>query len=514
MRLTDVAPQVGLDFRQGAFRYGVTADPPAYMGGGVCWLDYDNDGWIDLFAVNSYGEGDIGAYGDHLPRSVLYRNDHGRVHDKAWSAPATRGEGCVAADLERRRPHRPLRHHRAERPALLEQRLRPFTEGARKAGVVSFGWHSGAAVGDVNGDGRPDLYVAGYTEPRARSRAPRAGFPTNHLGVRDELFLNRGHRRFIEVGAQVGLDPKPYDHSLGAVFTDLNNDGRLDLYVANDEDPNRAYLNVKGGPLGFRFVDRAKPRRARRPERRHGRRRRRPQLRLRAGLSSSRTHAARGTPSYRIECTGEDCALVDAREQVRGGVRRRTSPAGATPGSTSNNDGNARPRARERRHPGQEPREGRRADPGDRARVGRLGRRERRSSAPTRSRASTAAASPPPTSTTTATWTSPSARSAGKLMLLRSTGRHGPLARGEAEAVRPGRDRHRRRCRAAASSCRRCTPARATSPRRTRASTSASARRRRCSTSRCATRTARTIRRRTVPRPDRHQADRVVTALP
>ena len=52
-----------------------------------------------------------------------------------------------------------------------------------------------------------------------------------------------------------GLDPQPYDHSLGAVFTDLNGGGRPDLYVANDEDPNRLYVNERGGPLGFRFVD-------------------------------------------------------------------------------------------------------------------------------------------------------------------------------------------------------------------------------------------------------------------
>jgi hypothetical protein len=55
----------------------------------------------------------------------------------------------------------------------------------------------------------------------------------------------------------VGIDTPPYDHSLGAVFTDVNGDGRSDLYVANDEDPNRLYLNVPGGRLGFRFVDAA-----------------------------------------------------------------------------------------------------------------------------------------------------------------------------------------------------------------------------------------------------------------
>jgi hypothetical protein len=85
-----------------------------------------------------------------------------------------------------------------------------------------------------------------------------AGYPTNHLGVRDELFLNLGHRRFREVGVRAGIDHAPFDHSLGAVFTDVNGDGRPDLYVANDEDPNRLYVNVPGGPLGFHFVERAK----------------------------------------------------------------------------------------------------------------------------------------------------------------------------------------------------------------------------------------------------------------
>jgi hypothetical protein len=58
------------------------------------------------------------------------------------------------------------------------------------------------------------------------------------------------------VGAAAGLDAT-HDHSLGTLFTDANGDGRIDLYVANDEDPNRLYLNEPGGPVGFQFVDRA-----------------------------------------------------------------------------------------------------------------------------------------------------------------------------------------------------------------------------------------------------------------
>jgi hypothetical protein len=60
------------------------------------------------------------------------------------------------------------------------------------------------------------------------------------------------------VGERVGLDPAPYDHSLGAEFMDANHDGRIDLLVANDTDPNRLYLNEPGGPLGFHFIESAK----------------------------------------------------------------------------------------------------------------------------------------------------------------------------------------------------------------------------------------------------------------
>jgi hypothetical protein len=61
--------------------------------------------------------------------------------------------------------------------------------------------------------------------------------------------------KFRNVAAEAGIDKAGKDHSLGAVFADVNGDGRPDLYVANDLDPNRLYLNVGGGPLGFHFVD-------------------------------------------------------------------------------------------------------------------------------------------------------------------------------------------------------------------------------------------------------------------
>src|SRR5205085_8821303 len=101
--LTGVAARAGVEFQQGSFRHGVSDDPAAMMGGGVCWLDYDGDGRLDLFAVNSYDDPHFGEYA-RVPTSALFRNTGGGrfadVSREARAALPLRGEGCVAADLD------------------------------------------------------------------------------------------------------------------------------------------------------------------------------------------------------------------------------------------------------------------------------------------------------------------------------------------------------------------------------------------------------------------------------
>src|SRR5712691_4242583 len=275
VRLKNVASRVGLDFRQGAFRFGVSPDPAAMTGGGLCALDYNNDGWVDLFVVNSHSEADAGHWRKHggLPRTALFRNTKGRFTDvsrRSKADLAVRGEGCVAADLNGDGLTDLYITTACYDKLLWNNGDGTFTEGARAAGIRSYGWHTGAAVADVNGDGRPDLYVAGYADPNVPVPGSAAGFPNNVAGVRDLLYLNvgrdrNGHSKFREVGVQAGLEAARFDHSLGAVFSDFDGDGRLDLYVANDGDPNRLYQNVawpggrKADPagLGFRFEERA-----------------------------------------------------------------------------------------------------------------------------------------------------------------------------------------------------------------------------------------------------------------
>jgi hypothetical protein len=274
LRFTDVASDVGLDFRHGAFRWDVTPDAAAMLGGGVCWIDFDGDGWLDLYAVNSHAEREASRWRAEeggLPRNALFHNVGGRFEDVSEGSGADlaeRGTGCVAADLDL--DGRTDLYVTSDRSGTLlwNEGDGTFTDGTANAGVEAFGWYAGAAVGDVNGDGWPDLFLAGYANPTQDLPDAIQGFPNTQVAVRDLLYLSRGpgaggRPTFREAGIDAGVEVVAPEYGLGALLTDVDLDGDLDIYVANDTKPDRLYANVAwpGGVaadpagLGFRFEE-------------------------------------------------------------------------------------------------------------------------------------------------------------------------------------------------------------------------------------------------------------------
>lgn len=273
VRFVNVADEAGVDFQHGAFRWELSGDPVAMMGSGVCWLDYDRDGWLDLFIVNSYAESEAGKWQANggLPRTALFRNTDGHFSDVSQASAAdrpVRGSGCVAADFNLD-GWTDLYITTARYDELLWNNGNgTFSEGSEAAGTDDYGWHTGAVVGDLNADGWPDLFVAAYVDLNNRNPQAPTGFPSTNYGMRDLLYINQGldasgHVTFREVGEVVGLETKDFEYGLGALMTDLDDDGDLDLYLANDTNPNRLYENVPwpGGraadpqDIGFRFEE-------------------------------------------------------------------------------------------------------------------------------------------------------------------------------------------------------------------------------------------------------------------
>jgi hypothetical protein len=267
VRFESVAEEVGLVFRHGAFQFGTDPDPAAMMGGGVCWIDYDRDGWLDLFATNTWSNGEWGEWREQgLPRSQLFRNDAGSfvdVTDDTGTGLETRANGCVAADLDLDGWTDLYVTTERENVLLWNDGGDGFVADADASGVDAFGWHSGAAVGDIDGNGWPDLFVAGYTDLNRPIAGASKGFPNTSEPEPDLLFLSDGRPEsgdariaFREVAAEVGIEPDGADYGLGSVLSDLDGDRDLDLYVANDTTPNQLYENVAADTAaGFRFVE-------------------------------------------------------------------------------------------------------------------------------------------------------------------------------------------------------------------------------------------------------------------
>lgn len=260
LQFVDVAEQVGLDFTHGAFVTGeISADPIAMMGGGLCWLDYNNDGWLDLYVINSHAlaEADYWAENGGLPTNQLYKNVEGNftiVTETAGAGLALRGNGCTAADLNQDGWTDIYITADGPNKLLWNQGDGTFQEGAEVAGLAAEEWNSAASVGDINNDGWPDLFVAAYINLENKVENPVGAFPQDFYGLIDRFYLNQGDGTFREITAELELVRA--ERGLGSVFSDFDGDGDLDLYIANDGHPNRLYTNeADDSEIGFKLVD-------------------------------------------------------------------------------------------------------------------------------------------------------------------------------------------------------------------------------------------------------------------
>jgi hypothetical protein len=236
-------------------------------GAGVALLDYDNDGWLDIYMVNgtTYEALDGKAT---PPHAALFHNNHdGTFTDVAAKAGVTNdrwGYGAVVADYDNDGwPDIYVTNYGKNR-LYHNNHDGTFTDVAEKAGVALGSWSTGATFGDYDGDGRLDLFVAGYLQydikhpPVSGSEAvhysscqfrgvPVMCGPQGIRGELDHLFHNNGDGTFTDVSEKLGVSNPDRYYGLGALFVDVNNDGKPDLVVADDSTPNYLYINKGNG---------------------------------------------------------------------------------------------------------------------------------------------------------------------------------------------------------------------------------------------------------------------------
>jgi enediyne biosynthesis protein E4 len=250
---TDVTREAGLSgFR--AFHGPRTSQLPEDMGGGLAWGDYDNDGYDDLLVVGAGAALDAPA--EKRSPTQLYRNrgDGTFELDTRFSPPRILGMGAAWADYNNDgwldlviTGYDAILLFRNERGKLVREARFPSPKG----------FWTGASWGDYNNDGRPDLYICGYVkyvvdERKSGSATEQFGLevpytlnPSSFDAERNLLFRNDGGGRFTEVAAQLGID-NPQGRSMSALWHDFDDDGWLDLYVANDISESKFFLNQNG----------------------------------------------------------------------------------------------------------------------------------------------------------------------------------------------------------------------------------------------------------------------------
>jgi enediyne biosynthesis protein E4 len=234
---------------------------PETVGGGCAFFDYDNDGWMDIYLVNS---GPCDFYQPPAPlRNALYRNNrdgtftdvtaHAGVAGNAYGMGAAVGDydGDGLPDLYvTQYPNSILYHNNGDGT---------FTDVTARAGVSAAGWATSAVWFDYDNDGRLDLFVCRFAEFSKSNNVYCGGHgpgeryyckPNVFRPLPSWLFHNNGDGTFTDVSRESGI-AGTLAKAWGVVAADINNDGWLDLFVGSDTAPNPLFVNQGKG----RFAD-------------------------------------------------------------------------------------------------------------------------------------------------------------------------------------------------------------------------------------------------------------------
>ena len=288
---TEVTPAAGLSSFKSV--HGTSAKD--YLieapGAGCAFVDYDNDGWLDIYLVNGSTVNALRGK-EPQPRAALFHNNKDGtftdVTNKAGVANERWGQGVCAGDFDNDGwTDLYVTNYGANR-LYRNNGNGTFTDIANPAGVALTSWSTGCAFGDYDGDGLLDLFVAGYIEfdlnnppPAATGRGGESTNPNSAIrdpqstamgatfaaganycqyrnvrvmcgprglkGAPDHLFRNNGNGTFTETSVKAGVADKNGLYGFSVAWFDYNDDGKLDLLVANDSTPNYLYKNKGNG---------------------------------------------------------------------------------------------------------------------------------------------------------------------------------------------------------------------------------------------------------------------------